>query len=227
MENIDLSDLFTTKAEATDFLSRLTTISEMFFQTGFNLEIALSQHFGVNKKDRIMEILRTSNISIDSLPTVKDFIFVLMTKISTLPVISLAIAFEPEEQTLKALAEWFFINTHKQMLFDISVDRNVIAGARITYNGKFFDFSIRPTFERILETYMTRLNAANEKQTTPGTQPIHQQPIITPQTNPSAPIPQPVQQAIAPQPAQHSVQQQNIDNVQLRNNVNVTQNVKV
>src|SRR5579862_5747766 len=122
MDTIDLSDLFTTKAEAADFLSRLTTISEMFFQTGFNLESALTQHFGVNKKDRIIEILRTNNINSDSLPTVKEFIFVLMAKISALPVLSLTIAFEPQEQTLKSLAEWFFINTHKQMLFDISID---------------------------------------------------------------------------------------------------------
>ena len=58
MDNIDLSDLFTTKAEANDFLARLTSISEMFFQNGFNFEHALTEHFGVNKKDRIISILR-------------------------------------------------------------------------------------------------------------------------------------------------------------------------
>lgn len=171
MDNIDLSDLFTTKAEANDFLSRLTAISEMFFQTGFSLEHALTQHFGVNKKDRIISILRTNNIQTDSLPAVKEFTFVLMAKISALPVLSLAIAFEPQEQTLKSLSEWFFINMHKQMLFDIAVDRKVIAGAKITYNGKFFDFSIRSTFERILQNYMTRLSTNAEQ---PMKQPINQ-----------------------------------------------------
>ena len=70
-----------------------------------------------------------------------------MSKISALPVLSLTIAFEPQDGTLKTLAEWFFINMHKQMLFELEVDRKVIAGAKIKYNGKFYDFTIRSTFE--------------------------------------------------------------------------------
>jgi ATP synthase delta (OSCP) subunit len=183
MDQIDLSDLFTTKAEANDFLARLTSISEMFFQTGFNFESALTVHFGINKRDRIISILHANNINTESLPSVKEFIFVLMSKISSLPVLALTIAFEPQEQTLKTLAEWFFINMHKQMLFDISVDKNVIAGARITYNGKFYDFSVRPTFEKILQTYLARLSTQTVSQIEqPAKQPTQQPTATPPQT---------------------------------------------
>ena len=178
MDQIDLSDLFTTKVEANDFLARLTTISEMFFQTGFNLEHALHQQFGVNKSDKIITILRTNNVNPESLPAVKDFFFILMSKISSLPVISLTIAFEPQDQTLKSLAQWFFINMHKQVLFDLFVDHTILAGAHITYNGKFFDFSIKSTFERILQGYMERLAHPNAK-------------ILPTQTMTSSPAPQP------------------------------------
>ena len=183
MDQIDLSDLFTTKVEANDFLARLTTISEMFFQTGFNLEKALHQHFGVNKSDRIINILRMSNINPESTPAVKDFFIILMTKISTLPVISLTIAFDPQDQTFKTLSQWFFINMHKQVLFDISVDHNILAGANITYNGKFFDFSVKSTFERILQDYMERLAHPNAK-------------IVPTQTMPAPPTPQPTNQNV-------------------------------
>src|SRR6266702_696937 len=104
MQPIDLSDFFTTKAEANDFLSSLTTISEMFFQTNFNLEKALTQQLGVNKADRFLTILRENNINPESLPTVKEFVTVLTQKILTLPVITLTVAFEPHEQTLKAVS---------------------------------------------------------------------------------------------------------------------------
>src|ERR1700722_15389285 len=183
MDQIDLSDLFTTKVEANDFLARLTTISEMFFQTSFNLEKALHQHFGVNKSDRIINILRMSNINPESTPAVKDFFIILMTKISTLPVISLTIAFDPQDQTFKTLSQWFFINMHKQVLFDISVDHNILAGANITYNGKFFDFSVKSTFERILQDYMERLAHPNAK-------------IVPTQTMPAPPTPQPTNQNV-------------------------------
>jgi len=160
MDNIDLSDLFTTKAEATDFMSRLSAISSTLFQTNFNLDKALTEHFGINKKDRFIAIMRESNINRESFPAVKDFLFLLMTKINSLPVLSLTVAFEPHEETLKGVSEWFFINMKKQVLFDISINRRLVAGAAITYNGKFYDFSIKPVFDRILKNYPTRLAAS-------------------------------------------------------------------
>jgi len=185
MDQVDLSDFFTTKLEANDFLARVTTISEMFFQTGFNLEQALHQQFGVNKSDKMITILRSSNINPESLPAVKDFLFILMQKISLLPVISLTIAFEPQDQTLKTLSQWFFITMHKQVLFDISVDHTVIGGAHITYNGKFFDFSVKSTFERILQDYMERLMHPNAKIPPTQTVPTSPSPAPQPTANPT------------------------------------------
>jgi len=156
MEQLDLSDLFTTRAEANIFLARIAAISEMFFKTDFNLEKALVEQFGVNKGDRFLAILRENNINVSSTPAVKNFFQTLSQKISSMPVIALTVAFEPQEQTLKAISEWFVINMQQQMLFDINVDRKLVAGASVTYNGKFFDFSIRQTFERIIQNYLTR-----------------------------------------------------------------------
>jgi hypothetical protein len=212
MDQVDLSELFTTRVEANDFLSRLTTLSESLFKTSFNLEKELVDQFGVNKSDRIIAILRQNNINPESTPAVKDFLFILMSKISSFPVLTLTIAFEPTGQTLKNLSEWFFINMHKQMLFDIHVDRSVIAGAHITYNGKFFDFSIKSTFEKTLQAYMERLAHPNAhivpkpvmpqtvnqpiQQTQPATQPPAFQPAPPAQTTVQQPITQPVHQNI-------------------------------
>jgi len=83
----------------------------------------------------------------------------LQKQVSSLQVLSLTIAFEPNQQTLTSLSEWFMVNMKKQMLFDITVDHTVIAGATLSYNGKFSDFSIRPTFNRILQNAFT--NSSN------------------------------------------------------------------
>jgi hypothetical protein len=102
---------------------------------------------------------------------------------------------------------------HKQMLFDISVDRNVIAGARITYNGKFFDFSIRSPFERILQNYMARLTRGNENQTKPTVQQPHQS------------VPQPQKQIVQPTTEQ-PIQQQNVSTIPVGNNATIAQQTK-
>jgi F0F1-type ATP synthase delta subunit len=166
MDQIDFSDFFTTKAEANDFFSRLTVVTDKIFQTDFNLHKALSDQFGINKSDKLVALLRENNVSVESQEQVKTFLQKLQERIMSLPVLSLTIAFEPQEQTLKSLSEWFLINLKKQVVFDIKVDYKLVAGAAINFNGKFFAFSIRPLVEKTLETYLARLTQANKPQPT-------------------------------------------------------------
>lgn len=194
MQPIDLSYFFTTKTQANDFLGSLTTIAEMFFRTNFNFENALVQELGVNKADRFLAIMRQNNVNPESLPMVKEFVTILTQKIMTMPVITLTVAFEPQEQTLRDVSEWFVINTKKQMLFDVKVDRSIIAGATITYNGKFSDFSIREIFEHVLKNTLTIPETASQKP-----QPVQQN--TSTQTPKSNTIPVVNQQHPTTQPA--------------------------
>ena len=200
MEPIDLSDFFTTKAEADDFLSQLTTLAEMFFRTNFNFENALTQQLGITKADRFLAVMRANNVNPASLPTVKEFVSVLIQKITTMPVITLTVAFEPNKQVLKSVSEWFVVNTKKQMLFDIRIDRTIIAGAAINYEGKFSDFSIRETFNQVLKTTLNHPAQSN----TQSTQPANQPPAANQNTHPVATQPHPAPTQPTPAtPPQH------------------------
>lgn len=197
MDQIDLSDFFTTKIEAADFSARMTAIYEMLFKTNFNLENALTDQFGINKKDRFIMILHENNINPEQLVAVKDFLFVLITKVNSLPVLSLTVAFEPQAQTLKTISEWFFLNMKKQVLFEINIDRRLVAGAAITYNGKFFDFSIRPVFERVVKNYLNKLENAAAKTSLAAQQvPTIQQQTNFQPVNQQQPTPQPAAQPL-------------------------------
>jgi F0F1-type ATP synthase delta subunit len=156
MEALDLSKFFTTKEEANDFLSRITKISEMMFQVDFTLEKTLHDQLGITKSDHFVTLLRENNINTEAKQAVKDFLQLLQEKIVAMPVLSMTIAFEPQEQTMRALSEWFLVNMNRQMLFDITVDKKLVAGSAINYNGKFFDFSIRPILERILADTLSK-----------------------------------------------------------------------
>lgn len=151
METIDLSDLFHTKAQADDFSIRLAAIAKKIFETSFNPESALLEHFGIKKKDVFMTLLRNNNVNPDSRIAIKEFIERIQAKILNLPVLSIILAFEPKEQTLQALSSWFMLNTNKQVLFDISVDPGLIGGVAIYANGKYLDFSIRSAFNKSVE----------------------------------------------------------------------------
>ena len=176
MDQIDFSEFFSTKTEANDFLNTLTAITDTIFQTDFRIETALSEKFGITVSDRLLSLMRENNINIQSRDEIKTFLQKMHDMISALPVLSLTVAFEPQERTLKALSEWFVINIKKQVLFEFTVDHKLVAGATLTYKGKFFDFSIRPVLERILKIYTSRLNSQETKpqENKPATEHIHQ-----------------------------------------------------
>jgi hypothetical protein len=148
MENLDFSDFFNTKPEADDFVVRMTIISSKIFETSFNPHVALLEQFGIEKRDAFMKLLLNNQVNAESRKAIKSFIDSMIIKISSLPVMSLVLAFEPKTETLKLLSEWFIVNTKKQVLFDIKVDPGLIGGAAIRSRGKYLDFSIKPVFDK-------------------------------------------------------------------------------
>lgn len=150
MEKIDLSDLFNTKSQADDFSARLTIVLKKIFETGFHPEKALLEQYGIKKTEAIMTLLRNNNINPESRIGIKEFFEKVQEKVSTLPVLSLVLAFEPSEENLQAFSRWFILNTNKQVLFEIKVDTTLIGGALILSEGKYLDYTIRPSFEKIM-----------------------------------------------------------------------------
>lgn len=158
---MDLSAFFQTKLQSSDFSTRLATISEKIYETNFNLEKALMDQFGLKKKDQFMNLLHDQNVSVEDNTILKNFLNDIQTEIRALPVLSVSLAFEPKEQTLKALSEWFVLNLKRQILLDITVDPQLIAGATISFNGKNGDYTIRSRFETTTNTILAHSSNNN------------------------------------------------------------------
>lgn len=154
MDQIDLSGFFTTKTQAADLSTRLSSISALVYDTGFDLEKILLEQLGIQRKDKFITLLRHNNVPLHSNIAIKDFLEKIQEKIASMPVMTLTIAFEPTEKTLRALSEWFLVNTNRQVLLDFHLDTGLIAGAVISVNGKFYDFSVRPKFNNVLNGVM-------------------------------------------------------------------------
>jgi F0F1-type ATP synthase delta subunit len=151
MEEIILSAFFHTRSQANDFLIHLATISEDIYKTDFDLEKDLIKHFGIKKKDQFITLLRDNKVNIFANSDLETFINTIQDKIANLPILSLTIAFEPNEETLNVLSEWLFLNIHKEVLFDINIDTKLIAGAAISFNGKYADCTIKSRFDQIFK----------------------------------------------------------------------------
>ena len=160
MDTLDLSALFSTKSQAVDFSQRLAIVVKKVFETSFNPETALLEQFGIEKKEAFMTILRDNKVNAESRLAIKEFIEKVQQKIELMPVISLILAFEPDFATLQGLSQWFILNTQKQVLFDIKIDKSIIGGASIYSNVKYLYFSIRPIFDKIFDDMIVKPSVA-------------------------------------------------------------------
>lgn len=151
MADLDLTDFFQTKAQAQDFSLRLAAISEKLYETNFNLEKSLSEQFGIKKKDAFISLLRNNNTNPENVTALITIFSKIQDQIATLPVITLTLAIEPNEEIMKALSNWFLLNLKKHVLFDFRVDTHLIAGTVLTYGGKYLDFSLKPILDEVLK----------------------------------------------------------------------------
>ena len=66
----------------------------------------------------------------------------------SLQILSLTLAFEPHENTLSKLWSWASQNVSKDVILDISVNPRLIAGATVSWGGKYKDYSQKSKLAR-------------------------------------------------------------------------------
>ena len=146
MNNNDFSDFFITKSQAADFSARLSTVIESMYSENFNAEKKLGEEFGVDKRDKLLRLLHEKKVT-----NLKSFFQTLIKEISDLAQVNLNFAIEPNESMLRAISQWFQVNLNQQILIEYHVDKNLIAGVAINYQGKFKDYSIKLKFDEIVK----------------------------------------------------------------------------
>ena len=181
MESLDVSSLFVTKAQAMDFIARLNVVIQRVYTTNFHLEQMLSEQLGLQKKEFLLKLFRENNVSETTPSDIQAFLKKIQGIITTLPVVTLTIPFEPRDETLKSFSDWFLFTLKKQVLFAIEVDYSLLAGAKVTYNGKFKDYSMREKFKTLMDSILVPQNP----QTTSSTS--SQNAMNSPQETQSAP----------------------------------------
>jgi sugar-specific transcriptional regulator TrmB len=159
MEELDLSDFITTKSQAVDFSARLSSISEMIYETDFDLEKNLQEQFGIQKKDAFLSLLRKNEIPPGSNSALNNFFGKIQETISSLPTAIIVLAVEPKSEILKTISDWFLLNLKQQILIEIQIDPKIIAGAAVNYQGKRLDASIKSIFN---EVCIASLNDKNQ-----------------------------------------------------------------
>lgn len=73
----------------------------------------------------------------------EEFLRNLKTKIAGLRPIKLTLAFEPDGEFIKRLFAWVRQNIGDSVVLDFSVNPEILGGALVEWQGKYFDLSLK------------------------------------------------------------------------------------
>lgn len=79
------------------------------------------------------------------------YLLELKKQLLNLPVVKLSLAIEPPSDLLERIVLWVRSKMEAGTILEIVIDEGVIGGAIITFNGRYQDFSLKKSLEKVFE----------------------------------------------------------------------------
>src|SRR5260221_229798 len=120
----------------------------------FTKEIILFNNLLLGSKANVNSInLTLSSFARSALITDKSVIKELRAKLDKVKFMELTLAFDPSSKLLNKIISLVKSSAGPNVALDIKIDKGIIGGAVIAYNGKYGDFSLSGKLESVLKNY--------------------------------------------------------------------------
>lgn len=152
--HIILEDLIT-RWDVKTYLDHLDMLESHLFNIKVDILEKMGEYFPHDKKEKLLEAAKDSSVDVKDPQEFQGFIKDLRKEIEALPIVILRIAYEPTEKSLKILSGWFVRTYGKKVLFDLIIDRSLVGGAVIEFNGRVKDYSLKTYLKKYLKKTKT------------------------------------------------------------------------
>lgn len=142
----NLLDSIFTKSDANVLENELEKILSYLFKEG-------SIDDKIKKTVRIgtYEFLKSDFPEFKDRKAIKNFLESTREKLRKLRIINMTIAFEPTASLIEKIGKWVKENIGEDVVFDLSVDKSIIGGAEISFNGKYKEYILRDKFNEVFK----------------------------------------------------------------------------
>lgn len=141
--DLSLFETIYTVSELQLFYKEIDIIISSLYHENVSIEQILGELVSPDKNEKIIAYLKAHEIDLTKPIEIQETLLKIKAAGNTLPVVSLALAFEPTEQILKNFTLWFTRNVEKKVLFNISLERQELGGAHIAFDGLYKDLTLK------------------------------------------------------------------------------------
>ncbi len=154
MEKIDLyaqilKELYTTR-QSNLLIDALGHAIDSTYDAKTSIYDVLRSVLPFDQYDTIVEIAKESLIDLSNNSQAQTFLSDLITILKELPTADLTLAYSPTYEQLRSFSNWWRRNSQPYILLNITINKELIAGAIIGYDGIMQDYSLH----KVLGTYI-------------------------------------------------------------------------
>lgn len=143
----DIITSIKTVEEADSLLGEIDTLMLTFFRPEeTSMEKALKS-ISADLAFRITQVFIKNNLDINNRDTVALFFKTLKELVKKLNIIKLSLAFDPTSKTIESIHDFIKENLGIGYILDTEVSKDILAGAIIMFNGRYYDFSLKKAIE--------------------------------------------------------------------------------
>jgi F0F1-type ATP synthase delta subunit len=148
----DIITSLKTTLEVDDFVLEIDALISAYFKSeNVSMEKAL-ELISTNSAKKIMQTFSKNNLDINSRDIVTNFLNTLRDLVKKLKVVKLVLAFNPTYKIIEDVHSLIERTLGIGYVLDIEISEDILGGAIIVFNGKYFDFSLKKNIENIFET---------------------------------------------------------------------------
>ena len=139
--------LIKTKQYADEVIEKIDALKESLYNKRVDLDKKMSELFSFEMKEKIKAYSWQEQINLNDPVAFGKFLSNLRTFIKSMPVVTMKIAFEPDEEIVKEISAWFVENYGKSVLVDLIFDKSLMGGAVVVFNEESRDFTLKKRLE--------------------------------------------------------------------------------
>jgi F0F1-type ATP synthase delta subunit len=132
----EIIKLIKTRDDFNAMNKELQSIEETLYEPKVNVEFS----------PLILELLKSNS---------KEIILAEIKKrLSSIKFVNLTLSFAPSQDMIERISNWLGKSVPQNIALDIKIDPEIVGGAVIEFDGKYFDYSLKNKLDNILKNYV-------------------------------------------------------------------------
>lgn len=153
-EKNSIEDIYADVATLEDlyaFYKEIHQCVSFMFQASQTVESAMNASFNAQRKDAILKYVTLEKTDAKDQGKMHDMLMEIKKKGESFPIVTLKLGYDPTRNHLETFSSWFITRLKHKVILCVLVERTLLGGAYITYNGYFKDYSLKKKLQYVFK----------------------------------------------------------------------------